>query len=98
VAIDGSFEGEFPAIADRVLVSPTWGRLHHHRVREGRQLRSDTVIGEVRTHAGRVQLRSQTRGTFVTWLADEGEAVRKGRPVALMRAPSDDPGGLLQGT
>lgn len=82
------FEGEFPQIPERLLVASTRGRLHHHRVREGRQLTAETVIGEIRAFGGRVQIRSSTPGTFVGWLAGEGESVSRGKPVATV-LPSD---------
>jgi hypothetical protein len=79
---DAVFEGESPPISERFLTAPTRGRLHRHRVREGRQLQPGTVIGELRTLAGRVQIRSWTRSTFLGWLVREGEVVDVGRPIA----------------
>jgi biotin carboxyl carrier protein len=82
------FEGEAPPIPERLLTSPTRGRLHHHRVRDGRHLRPGTVIGEVKTSGGRVQVRSWMQATFLGWLVGEGEVVEAGRPIAIV-LPSD---------
>ena len=83
------FEGEFPPISERLLIAPARGRLHHHRVREGRPLQPGTVIGELRTIGGRVQVRSRLAGTFLAWIASEGESVNPGQAVAIVR-PADD--------
>lgn len=79
------FEGEFPSMSERLVIAPERGRLHHRRIREGRHLEAETVIGEIRTFRGPVQLRSFP-GLFVTWLAGEGETVIRGHPVAVMRS------------
>ena len=84
------FEGEFPPISERLLIAPARGRLHHHRVREGRPLQPGTVIGELRTIGGRVQVRSRLAGTFLAWIASEGEAVNPGQAVAIVRPADDD--------
>jgi hypothetical protein len=81
------FEGESPPIAERLLISPARGRLHHHRVREGRQLQPGTVIGELRTFRGPVQIRSWVHSTFLGWLAREGEVVHAGSPIAILLPP-----------
>lgn len=83
------FEGEYPPISERLLIAPARGRLHHHRVRQGRYLEPGTVIGELRTIGGRVQLRSRLAGTFLAWIAAEGESVITGQALAIVR-PADD--------
>ena len=83
------FEGEYPPIAERWLTSPARGRLHHHRVRQGRPLEPGTVIGELQTIDGRVQVRSRLAGTFLGWTAAEGESVHPGQAVAIVR-PIDE--------
>jgi hypothetical protein len=83
------FEGEYPPIAERWLVAQARGRLHRHRIRHGRPLEPGTVIGELRTIGGRVQLRSQFAGTFQAWIAPEGASVHPGQPVAIV-LPADD--------
>jgi hypothetical protein len=80
------FEGEFPLMSERLVIAPERGRLHHRRIREGRRLDAETVIGEIRTFRGPVMLRSFCPGLFVTWLAGEGEAVIRGHPVAVLRS------------
>jgi hypothetical protein len=85
------FEGEYPPIAERWLIAPARGRLHHHRVRQGRALEPGTVIGELRTIGGRVQLRSRLAGTFLGWIASEGESVHPGQAVAIVRPAVDEP-------
>jgi hypothetical protein len=85
------FEGESPSIPQRLLVSPTWGRLHRRALREGRELQPDTVVGEIRIPGGggRIQLRLLFASRFVGWLAWEGEAVTQGQAVAVV-LPSDE--------
>ena len=86
-------EGEFPGISQRLLVAPTGGRLHRHRVREGRHLEPGTVIGELRTPTGRVQVRSRISGTFLAWVAAEGMRVTTGGALAVVTPDPDDAGG-----
>ena len=80
------FEGEFPLMSERLVIAPARGRLHHRRVREGRQLKPDTVIGEIQAIGGSVLVRSFGTSRFITWLASEGEAVTRGHPVAVLRS------------
>ena len=82
---DVVFEGEAPPITEGLLIAPARGRLHHHRVREGRQLEQGTVIGDLETLRGRVQIRSWMRATFLGWLVYEGEVVDAGRAIAVVR-------------
>jgi hypothetical protein len=82
---DVVFEGEAPPISERLLIAPTRGRLHHHRVREGRQLEPGTVIGDLQTLRGRVKIRSWMRASFLGWLAHEGELVDAGSAIAIVR-------------
>jgi hypothetical protein len=89
-SVEVPFEGEYPPISERLLIAPARGRLHHHRVREGRYLEPGTVIGELQTFGGRVQLRSRLAGTFLAWIAAEGESVRPGQALALVRPPDDE--------
>jgi multidrug efflux pump subunit AcrA (membrane-fusion protein) len=89
--VEVPFEGEFPPISERLLIAPARGRLHHHRVREGRALQQGTVIGELRTIGGRVQVRSRLAGTFLAWIAAEGESVKPGQAVAIVRPAEDEP-------
>ena len=84
------FEGEYPPIAERWLVANARGRLHRHRVRRGRPLEPGTVIGELRTIRGRVQLRSSFAGTFQGWIASEGDSVHPGQAVAIVLPADDD--------
>jgi biotin carboxyl carrier protein len=87
---EAALEGEFPPISERFVVAPSRGRLHHHRVRVGRRLEPGSVIGELRTIGGRVQLRSPLPATFISWLAREGEAVDPGRPLAIVLPAEDE--------
>jgi biotin carboxyl carrier protein len=48
------------------------------------------VIGELRTIGGRVQLRSRLAGTFLGWLASEGDSVHAGQAVAIVRPTVDE--------
>jgi biotin carboxyl carrier protein len=82
---DVVFEGEAPPLSEGLLIAPTRGRLHHHRVREGRQLEPGTVIGDLQTLRGRVQVRSRMRASFLGWLAPEGELVDAGRAIAIVQ-------------
>ncbi len=88
-SVEVPFEGEFPPISERLLIAPARGRLHHHRVRQGRSLQPGTVIGELQTIGGRVQLRSRLAGTFLAWIASEGDSVHRGQPVAILRPANE---------
>jgi biotin carboxyl carrier protein len=79
------FEGEFPPIEERLVVSPGWGHLHRRQIREGRSLIPGAVIGDIRVGQIRTLVRTPTAGVFISWLVAEGDAVDKGRPLARLQ-------------
>lgn len=87
--IEPLFEGEFPPIEERLVVSPGWGHLHRRRIREGRSLVPGAVIGEIRAGRIRTLVRTPAAGIFVSWLVSEGDTVDTGRPLARMHPNGD---------
>jgi biotin carboxyl carrier protein len=77
-----AYEGEFPPIEERLVVSPGWGHLHRRRLREGRPLIQGAVIGEIRAGKVRTVVRSPVAAVFLAWLVSEGDRVDVGRPLA----------------
>jgi biotin carboxyl carrier protein len=83
-------EGEFVSIPERLVLSPAWGRLRSEPLEPGRSVEVGTVIGAIRQPKLEVRLVCSVAGLFVEWLAEEGERVRPGTPLARLR--SDDTG------
>ena len=81
-------EGEFVSIPERVVCSPAWGRLDPFSVRAGVRIEVGTVIGRVTQPKAALPLVSPVGGLFLEWLAQKGEPVRPGTPLA--RLKSDD--------
>ncbi len=83
-----SVHGEFPPIAERSIVAPDAGRLHRRRLVEGRPVKENGIVAELRRGDVRVFVRSPVAGTFLSWMSAEGETVAPGRGVAWIR-PTD---------
>ena len=84
----GAVQGEFPPIAERSIVAPDAGRLHRRRLVEGRPVKENGIVAELRRGDVRVFVRSPVAGTFLSWMSAEGETVAPGRGVAWIR-PTD---------
>jgi biotin carboxyl carrier protein len=83
-------QGEFVSIEERLVLSPAWGRLRADPVEEGHHIQAGTVIGVVRQPKSDIPLVCPVAGRFLEWLAVDGERIRPGTPLALLR--SDDVG------
>jgi hypothetical protein len=81
-------QGEFPPLAERSIVAPDAGRLHRRRLVEGRPVKENGIVAELRRGDVRVYVRSPVAGTFLSWMSAEGETVAPGRGVAWIR-PTD---------
>lgn len=81
---DNSY-GEIVSIAERIVVSPAWGRLHVEPLTEGQLLEKGAVIGRLREAGREIPLVCHAEAIFLAWLADEGERVPPGRRVARLR-------------
>jgi biotin carboxyl carrier protein len=79
-------QGEFVSIEERLVLSPAWGRLRADPVVKGRHIRAGTVIGLVRQTKTDIPLVCPVTGRFLEWLAVDGERIRPGTPLALLRA------------
>ena len=75
-------QGEFPPIAERSIVAPDAGRLHRRRLVEGRAVKANAIVAELRRGDVRVFVRSPVAGTFLSWMSAEGETLAPGRGVA----------------
>lgn len=85
----GEFEGEYPPLSERIVVSPGRGRIHLRRIREGRRLEQDAVIAELRSGNTKTPIRAPVPAVFLSWLAVEGDVVSRGWRLARV-LPADD--------
>ncbi len=76
--------GEFPVVSERMLVAPMQGRFEPAVVTEG-DVSPGQVVGEVVRSDERVPVVATTRGRFMGHLAERGERVRDGQPLAWIR-------------
>ena len=80
------WEGEFPAIAETVVVATGWGWLRSARLDDGRtRVAGGEAIGEIVQGSRTLPVTAPAGGVFLAWLADEGQWVAPGRPVARLR-------------
>jgi biotin carboxyl carrier protein len=89
LAPPGDFEGEYPPLSERIVVSPGRGRIHLRRIREGRRLEQDTVIADLRNGTTKTPIRAPVPAVFLSWLAVEGDVVSRGWRLARV-LPADD--------
>ncbi len=76
--------GEFPVVSERMLVAPMQGRFEPALVSED-DVSPGQVVGEVVRSDERVPVVATTRGRFMGHLAERGERVRDGQPLAWIR-------------
>lgn len=88
-ASPGDFEGEYPPLSERIVVSPGRGRIHLRRIREGRHLEQDAVIADLRNGTIKTPIRAPVPAVFVSWLAVEGDLVSRGWRLARL-LPTED--------
>ena len=77
-------DGEYLAVAERVIVAPTPGRFVA-RVSPGTQLRVGQAVGSVVRSDSETLVTSEFAGRFMGHLADSGERFRDGQPLAWVR-------------
>ncbi|CAN5634498.1 hypothetical protein BH20ACT2_BH20ACT2_01420 [soil metagenome] len=82
--------GERSDAPERVIVSPADGRYHPRRpdilTDEGEIIHAGQVIGDVERSGVQTPVSSPFTGFFMGVMADAGELVRPGQPVAWLRA------------
>lgn len=77
-------DGEYLAVAERVIVAPAPGRFVA-QVSPGTQLRVGQTVGSVVRSDSETLVRSGFAGQFMGHLAESGERVRDGQPLAWVR-------------
>ena len=75
--------GEFPVVSERMLVAPMQGRFEPTVVEQ--DVTPGQVVGEVVRSDERVAVVATARGRFMGHLAERGERVRDGQPLAWIR-------------
>jgi biotin carboxyl carrier protein len=84
----GGFEaGEFPVVAERVVISPIHGRFEPTAV-DGDDVAAGQLVGEVVRSDERIPVIASIAGRFMGHLAERGERVRDGQPIAWIRLAS----------
>jgi biotin carboxyl carrier protein len=76
--------GEYLNVPERVIVAPAPGRFEP-AVPDGDHVRCGETVGTVVRSDHRVDVVSQVAGRFMGHLADAGERVRDGQPLAWVR-------------
>jgi biotin carboxyl carrier protein len=76
--------GEYLVVAERLIVAPAPGRFEP-AVPDGEHVASGQTVGAVVRADERVDVVSQVAGRFMGHLADAGERVRDGQPLAWVR-------------
>ena len=76
--------GEFLIVPERVIIAPAPGRFEP-AVPDGEHVRRGDTVGTVVRSDLRVDVVSQVAGRFMGHLADSGERVRDGQPLAWVR-------------
>ena len=81
---EARLDGEFLAIAERVIVAPVPGRFVP-AVMAGSHVVEGEAVGAVVRSGTETQVHSTFAGRFMGHLADAGERVRDGQPLAWIR-------------
>jgi biotin carboxyl carrier protein len=79
--------GEFPVVAERVVVSPMQGRFEPVVLPET-EIEIGQLVGEVVRSDERIPVLANSAGRFMGHLAERGERVRDGQPLAWIRQAS----------
>ncbi len=81
------YRGETSGIAERLIVAPVTGTFHLTAMAfRGAYVEEGQSVGVVRTTQGVRPVRSAFAGRFMGVMAQDGERVRKGQPVAWIRS------------
>jgi biotin carboxyl carrier protein len=70
---------------DRLVIAPAWGHFVREPLDVGQIVEQGSVIGKVQEGRREVPIVSPVRGSFVAWVATEGEAIFPREPVAWLR-------------
>lgn len=79
------FHGDAVSMAERLVVSPAWGRLRVAPLRRGQAVDAGMVIGTLQEGDQEIPLVSHTAALFWSWLAHDGERVSPGKRLAALR-------------
>jgi biotin carboxyl carrier protein len=79
--------GEYPTVAERLVVSPMPGRFEPAPLGDDR-VEAGQVVGEVVRSDERIPVIATIAGRFMGHLAERGERVRDGQPIAWIRLAS----------
>ena len=79
--------GEYLIVAERLIVAPGPGRFEP-AVPDGEHVTCGQTVGTVVRSDHRLEVVSQVAGRFMGHLADAGERVRDGQPLAWVRLAS----------
>ncbi|MDQ3957913.1 MAG: hypothetical protein M3273_06270 [Actinomycetota bacterium] len=75
-------QGEFLSIAERLVISPGWGRIRAGAIEAGQQIDQGAEIARLSENGDDVPLVAHCRGAFLGWLVQDGDRVSPGRAVA----------------
>lgn len=77
--------GEFVSIAERLVISPGWGRIRAGSIEAGQQIDEGGEIARLSEGGRDVALVAHCRGSFLGWLVQDGDRVSPGRAIARLR-------------
>ncbi len=78
----GVHPGSEPAVQFQLAVTASAGIFMRHHFTEGDALTARTEIGHVQTRQGDIPVTTAHAGVFTEWLADDGDPISLGQPVA----------------
>jgi biotin carboxyl carrier protein len=80
---DESPQGEFVFLGEALIVSPTWGKFRRATLQDDCVVEIGAVVGHVHVDGPTPhEVRSTVHGTFLGWMAWDGEKVGPGTPIA----------------
>ena len=85
VPAPSALAGETFAVAERMIVAPGVGIFRPHDVADGDELNVGDEIGVVEGPGTRCPITSPLGGTLLGMLAQPGERLRSGQPIAWLR-------------
>ena len=77
----GYSQGERVSMEERVVVAPSWGRIHELSA-AGERVRRGSPIGRLVEVGRETPLVASHHGTLLGWLVLDGERVKPGTPLA----------------
>jgi biotin carboxyl carrier protein len=79
-------QGEMVFMLERLVVSPGHGRLFTEPLQEGDRIEAGAVVALLRENGHQIPVVASVPGTFVSWLAVDGQRLGKGKPVCRLRS------------